>query len=102
MTEEIRETILTEAAEATSGDRQRDYGHPAENHHTTAEMWQAYLRRKYSVLVGFTSRDICMMNILQKISRDANAPKRDNLVDIAGYARNCEMIEGYISNGGPE
>jgi hypothetical protein len=30
---------------------------------------------------------------LLKISRDANRPKRDNLVDIVGYTRNIEMID---------
>lgn len=33
-----------------------------------------------------------MLNILQKISRDANAPHGDNLVDIAGFAENAHRV----------
>lgn len=88
-----KESILEEAAKITTEDRQRYYGHPSDNHGNTARFWVEYLERKFSVVVGLTARDVCMMMILLKVSRDANAPKRDNLVDICGYARNAEQIE---------
>jgi hypothetical protein len=37
-----------------------------------------------------------MLNALQKISRDCNAPKEDNLVDMAGWALNAEMCEAKV------
>lgn len=82
-----KETILDEASRITRGDRQASYGTPLSNHGLTAELWSAYL------VAEITPRDVCILNILQKISREARGPKRDNLVDIAGYARNAEMIE---------
>lgn len=85
-------SILSEAADLTSGDRQHDYGHPSENHGCTARMVAAYLSRKYGREVEFDAEDVCYFNILQKVSRDANRPKRDNLVDGVGYLRNIEMI----------
>lgn len=81
----LSETILDEAARITSTDRQSDYGRADINHSRTAMLWSDYL--------GFriTARQVCILNILQKISRDAHKPKRDNLVDIAGWARNAEL-----------
>lgn len=84
-------TILDEAARVTSTDRRQTYGTPAENHARTAALWNAYLNGKTTL----DAHDVCMLNILQKISRERHAPGRDNLVDIAGYARNIEMLKEY-------
>lgn len=86
-------TILDEAADITANDRQRYYGHPADNHGNTAALWTAYLERKFGFPGTLTGRDVCLMMVLLKISRDANKVNRDNLVDGAGYLRNAEMIE---------
>lgn len=80
-------TVLDEAAAVVDGPRRADYGTPSENHGRTAALWSAYLG------IPITARQVCMLNVLQKISRDARAAKRDNLVDIAGYVRNVEMIQ---------
>jgi hypothetical protein len=72
--------------------RGADYGHPSENHGTTAEMWSSYLTRRFRRPIQITARDVCMLNAIQKISRDANSPKRDNLLDLAGYAENADRI----------
>jgi len=86
-------TILEAAAEAVDGDRQRDYGHPAVNHGCTAAFWRAYLKRRHGVDIPLDALDVCALNRLQKESRLANAPDhRDSLVDLAGYARNQEMV----------
>jgi hypothetical protein len=86
-------TILSEAADITSNDRQRYYGHPADNHGNTAALWTAYLQRRFGVELELAARDVCLLMVLLKVSRDANKVNRDNLVDICGYARNAEMIE---------
>lgn len=85
--------ILEEAQQVTAEDRQRYYGHPADNHGNTADLWSSYLRRKYGSSFELSARDVCLMMVLLKVSRDANRQKRDNLIDMAGYARNAEMIE---------
>jgi len=86
-------TILEQAAQITAEDRQRFYGHPADNHGNTAALWSAYVRRKFGVDLELSARDVCMMMVLLKVSRDANKPQPDNLVDICGYARNAEMVQ---------
>lgn len=80
-------SVLAEATKIVDGARRAAYGTPQENHTRTAEMWSTYLG------VKVTARQVCMLNILQKISRDAHAATHDNLVDIAGYARNAELVE---------
>lgn len=85
--------ILKTADEITSRARNKAYGSPAANHGATAALYATYLERRHGVALPLDARDVCMLNILQKVSRDANAPGVDNLVDIAGYARNAQMIE---------
>ena len=80
----------------TGDGRGRFYGHPNENHGATADMWSTYLNRKFGTKIQLDARDVCMMNVTQKVSRDANRPKRDNLLDIAGYAENAERIAQLV------
>ena len=79
--------VLEEANEITSGARRKSYGHPRENFDYTAKLWSAYL--------GFelAGEDVGMLMILLKIAREAHNKKRDNLVDICGYARTLELYE---------
>ena len=81
-------------------DRGQYYGHPLENHTCTADLWSTYLQRKYGVFLTMDYRDVCWMNILQKISRDANAPKADNVDDTMGYAENIRMAEAKENESG--
>ena len=39
-----------------------------------------------------TARQVCMMNALQKISRDAHKSKADNLVDVCGFMENVHLV----------
>ena len=86
------DSVLLEAQRIVHGRRQEDYGNPKDNHNRTALMWVAYMEGKYDMYCPFTPEDVCFLNALQKISRQMNAPKRDNLVDICGYMANIEMI----------
>ena len=93
----MKKTILDEAAEITAGARNADYGDPRVNHKCTADLCASYLERRWNA-IGSTeldAEDVCILNILQKISRHAHCRKRDNLVDIAGWARNAEVVGGY-------
>jgi hypothetical protein len=81
--------VLDEARAAVYGARRESYGTPYTNHSRTAVMWSAYLDGK-KVL---TPRDVCMLNILQKVSRDRYRETHDNVVDIAGYAENAALCD---------
>jgi len=77
-------SVLDIAADLVTGHRSVAYGKPLENHGRTAALWSAYLG------VHITAQDVCALNILQKLSRERNCPKRDNRIDVAGYAENMD------------
>ena len=88
----MNESILEEAQRIVHGPRQVDYGHPRDNHTRTASLWVAYLCGKYGECPALDAEDVCFLNLLQKVARQMNAPKRDNLVDAAGYINTVAMV----------
>lgn len=85
-------SILEEAIECTSGERRRDYDHALPNHQRIASYWNAHLK-SIGIEGVLSPADVALMMILLKVARQARTPKRDNLVDIAGYARCVSQIE---------
>mgnify|MGYP003145574861 CR=1 FL=1 len=83
------ESILDEAKYLVNGARGKNYGHPIEDFSKTAKMWSAILDTKVS------PQDVGLCMVAVKLSREVNKHKRDNLVDIAGYALTVQMIEDY-------
>lgn len=81
------ENILKEADRLTSGARNVDYGTPLDNFTQTARLINAAFG------TTFTAEDVGLLMILLKVSRQRNRKTRDNLVDIAGYARTIEMVQ---------
>lgn len=77
-------SILQEAIEVTE-QRQVVYDKPEQNMDRIKELWNAYLKTR-GIDIQLESTDVAMMNILQKIAREVWKHKRDNWVDIAGYA----------------
>jgi hypothetical protein len=84
-------TIAAEAHAAVYGDRGKDYGHPRDNFTDTARIWNALLHHKLSA--DITPEDVarCMIGI--KLARDLHSPKRDNRVDMVGYAITLDRLE---------
>lgn len=88
----MNKTILVEAQDAVYGDRQADYGTVTENFGTIAELWTAVLKTKVTPeQVG-----LCMVQV--KVARQMYKPKRDNLVDGAGYFATIEKMENERTN----
>lgn len=88
MPPESDESILAEAERIVGGDRQQDYGDMQTSFARVAGMW--------SIILGgarVTPRDVARCMIALKLTRDCNRAKRDNLVDIAGYARCAQNLE---------
>jgi hypothetical protein len=87
------ETILEEAARLTSGDRQRDYGHPLDDFTSCGEMWTAMLRRANPTMKTIGPEMVGLMMAASKLNRQCSQPKRDNIVDGCGYLRTVEMVQ---------
>ena len=88
------ESILLEAHRITGGTRRDDYGHPSDDFAKTARMWTGILASKLRDGAEITAMDVPMCMIALKIARQTHHHKRDNLVDIAGYARTAAMVAG--------
>ena len=76
------------ANEVVFGDRQKEYGTPKSNHDRTAKLFSVYLG------VQVTPDMVCMLNILQKVSRSIGArhTKDDTFIDIIGYVMCIEEM----------
>lgn len=86
-------SILQEAAELVGGQRNSDYGHPAKDFAKTAAIWNGILATKLAPGASIEPADVALCMIGVKLSREVNRHKRDNLVDIAGYAQTIMMLQ---------
>jgi len=76
----IRQDVLEDAMACVLKDRDDQYGEPEDSFGKIAEYWSAYLESDVS------ARDVGLMLALMKIARMRNSDKRDNFIDLAGYA----------------
>jgi hypothetical protein len=88
-----QESILDKAKQITSGERQKDYGHPTDNFRRIADLWNVYLNNR-KVGGNISVEDVAWMMVLLKIARDQNKTTYDNLLDSIGYVRTLAMIRG--------
>jgi hypothetical protein len=83
----VGESVAQEAFRLVRGQRRDDYGHPADNFTQTGRIWGAILN------VGdIAPETVGLMMAGAKISRETNVHKRDNLVDLCGYAETVAMV----------
>lgn len=86
------DNILDEASKLVYGARNSDYGHPEEDYTRVGVLWGALLSewvkqpRQEGAMPIIPPELACLMMTAVKMSRQVNKPKRDNLVDLAGYA----------------
>lgn len=80
-------TILEEAQSLVRGDRRQDYGAIETSLNAIAAMRSVVLSRP------ITAQEVARCMIAMKLARDVTGqPKRDNCVDIAGYAYLLDQI----------
>jgi len=80
-----RQSVLVEAESLITGDRNTSYGSPTQNFQNTADLLNVQFRHKLTE--ELTATDVALIMIHLKMARLVASPdKRDNWVDIAGYA----------------
>ena len=89
------ESVAQEAHRVVNSDRAEAYGHPIFDMTRTADMLTAILRDKLRPGTRLEAEDVCQAMICVKQSRERNKPKRDNQVDIAGYALVAEKLKEW-------
>jgi len=92
--EDGADSVLDVAKRITAGARHSDYGPPSEDFARTAALWTAILARRLRDGETVTAVDVPLCMIALKLARQVHRHKRDNLVDIAGYARTAAMVAG--------
>ena len=76
-----RGAVLDEAKAVINGERQNQYGNPEDSFHLIAAFWSAYLG------IAVLPRQAAEMMVLLKIARQRTGRgKRDNFVDMCGFA----------------
>lgn len=87
--------LLLDAADTVDGERQDQYGNAEDSFAVIAELWSSYINigRPQSEQIEITAKDVALMMVLFKVAREGNSPKRDNLLDLAGYAALAQRIE---------
>jgi hypothetical protein len=86
-------TIAGEAHGMVYGDRQEDYGHPREDFTRTAIIWTGLLQHKLAEGQYIEAEDIARCMVGVKLARDVHSPKRDNRVDMVGYAITLDRLD---------
>lgn len=81
-----RAEVLREAERLTTGDRNVTYGSPTANFQNTADLWTVLLAPLLKDGVRLEPRHVADLMVALKLARNMAEPKRDNFVDIAGYA----------------
>ena len=84
------EGILTEAARIRGGERNADYGDAVENFRRITEIANAITG------LELTPAQCCKVMLAVKLARELHNHKRDNLVDLCGYADILNLIEDSI------
>jgi len=80
------QSVLKEADDLVTVERQKQYGSPFENFSVIAKFWSPILG------VEVTPEQVALCMVQVKISREIFKPKRDNRVDMAGYTKTLDMV----------
>jgi hypothetical protein len=81
-----RSVLLQEADGLVTGDRNQSYGSPTENFQNTADIWTIQIKHLLKDDARLTAAHVAQLMMSLKLARLIAHPKRDNYVDIAGYA----------------
>lgn len=89
--------ILQEADKVVN-QRQQAYDKPEDNFQRIADLWNGYSKAK-GWGIEFKSQDIAALMIQVKVGREIWRHKKDNLIDMAGYAQCWENLEDHEQTG---
>lgn len=89
----MTQSILVEAARLVETDRHADYGHPEDDFKRIATIWSTLLEG--NLKEDLTPVHVASMMIALKLSRTVFKNKRDNWIDIAGYAHCADLCTNY-------
>lgn len=93
MANQQTQSVCQIAHDLTNNDRIAAYGHPKINFEDIAAMWSVVLRPILKPGERVTATQVGLCNVASKICRHVARPKRDNLIDMAGYANTIDKLD---------
>ena len=94
------ESILTEAEKIVNGERATDYGSAKKSFKRIADLTNLIIDEDETDLMRdeglLCDTIVCKVLMAVKLSRQSNKHKRDNLVDLCGYAELLNRLEDEI------
>jgi hypothetical protein len=93
MTGKPGEDHMAEANALVNGDRQAAYGSPLPAYEAQAQAWSGLLAHKLTAPI--TAEEVVLLLAAMKLVREARRPKRDNVVDLHGYA----LVYAHVQEG---
>lgn len=81
-----RALLLQEAEKLITGDRNKTYGTPTQNFQNIADLWNVQFGHLLKDGVKLNGAHVAQALCHVKLARMVAQPKRDNFVDLAGYA----------------
>lgn len=88
--------ICEDALSTINGERQDQYGNPEDTFKKIADLWTAYLFSNDPIMMRITPPMVADMMCLLKIAREKRGQgKKDNMVDLIGYAALGARMRGY-------
>lgn len=88
----MTDPVLIEAHNLINGERAVAYGDARAGLQNVADQWGLYIKQKYGAAPALTAEDVCWMMVDLKKMRHLATPKRDNIVDAAGYIGLIERV----------
>jgi hypothetical protein len=88
-------SVLLDAYNVVHETRDPEYGPASEDFEALGIIWATLLNRwlrtqEEATIPNIPPRVVGNLMIALKINRDVHFPKRDNMIDVAGYAENVE------------
>lgn len=93
-------TIEEEARKIVQGERQSAYGSPEDSFSAIAGLWNGYFAARRGCH-DLSAEDVANMMILLKVARNMRSCKRDNVVDVIGYAMCLARLQGIEQEAVP-
>ena len=91
----MTKALAEEAFELVNGGRQDSYGKPERSFEALAHVWTGLLFNKLAPGQRIEATDVTLLMIGLKATRETNQRKRDNIVDLHGYAFLHSELAGY-------
>lgn len=91
----LGQELFEEVSQIINFDRQGSYGKPEDSFGSIARRWTEYIHNTFlhGQVTKLNAKDVAFMMMELKMARESNKHKRDNILDLFGYAALLEEMK---------